>query len=119
MNQRFVIAIGVIVIAAVAFVAGYFIPHTSNVNPIGFHVRGQVQIDKSTALDTTSTCYKNGSCTLMFDFWTSAGGNTPADLLCDPNSNCMSFRGLNASVADSPSGIQNNDNITGRMLVIQ
>ncbi|HXO17913.1 MAG TPA: hypothetical protein VN909_07055 [Candidatus Dormibacteraeota bacterium] len=116
MNQRFVLAIGAFVIAAIAFVAGYFIPHTTDVNPIGFHARGQVQMDKSTALDPSS-CYKNGSCTLVFDFWTSADGNVPADLPCAASSNCMSFRGINASVAGNPNGTQNSDTITGRVLV--
>jgi hypothetical protein len=118
MRERLLMAGGAIIIAGVSVVVGVIIARPlHDVNPIGFHAEGQVQINGGSSLDT-STCSKNGACTLRFDFSTNEDGNTPEDLPCAANSNCLSFSGPTVMIAGSPDGLQTPEVVNGRVMVV-
>jgi hypothetical protein len=110
--------VGAAVVAVAAFFVGFIVRGPLDVNPVGFHAQGLVQINGSTALNTTSTCNNNGPCILSFDFSTDEGGNPPEVLSCSANSNCLSFSGPTMMVAGSPGGTQTQEVVNGRVMVV-
>ena len=97
-----------------------------DVNPVGFHVYGQVQIPP-TALNTSgcpATQTQVKLCTLTFDFALSTA-STPTAQNCDPGTNCMSFttppkQPLKVTLKDSDGSYgPYDDYVSGQILATQ
>jgi hypothetical protein len=108
-----------------AFIAGQKMKPLSDVNPVGFHVRGQVQVNGNTLDASKCTANPIKPCTLGFDFALSEK-STPTAQSCDPGSNCLSYSNqqgntLTVTVYDSSTGNGTvyNDYVNGRVVVTQ
>lgn len=118
-------AISAAVIAIVAFLIGFNMHPLSDVNPVGFHAKGQVQINGSNTLNAancTSTSTK--PCTLTFDFSLDPKVAPSQQLNCDKGANCLSFSNqandtLEVTVTDAAggSGTTYQDYVNGRVVV--
>lgn len=84
-------AIAALVIAVVAFALGYMRPF-ADVNPVGFHARGQVQINGKNTLDVSNcTTTAKTLCTFTFHFSLSDKSTPSVPQSCDAGTNCLSF----------------------------
>jgi hypothetical protein len=121
MNDRYTMAIGALIIAAALFIGGVFFekllyPGTRDVNPIGFHAQGQVQINGDNTLNI-HTCSQDQSCTLAFDFSTDKGSQL-APLTCDGYKRCMAFSGDQVNVSDDPNVSGTIQKVNGRVVQV-
>ncbi|HEX3670159.1 MAG TPA: hypothetical protein VHT92_00495 [Candidatus Cybelea sp.] len=110
--------------AIVAFILGQIMHPFSDFNPVGFHAKGQVQIN-GTSTFNASNCLPTGKtqCTLTFDFALDKN-NTPTALLCNGSPNCLSFSTVqgnpmqaSASSSSPTSSTWYPDYVTGRVVV--
>jgi hypothetical protein len=122
MDERYTKAVGALIIAAALFIGGVFFeklrhPTVRDVNPIGFHAQGQVQINGDNTLNI-HTCSQNNSCTLAFDFSTDENGAQLAPLTCDGYKRCIAFSGDQVSVSDDPSVGGTIQKVNGRVVQV-
>lgn len=124
MNKWLGFIIAVIAVIG-AFVLGQILKPFQDVNPVGFHVKGQVQINGNTLDASKCTATPVKPCTLDFNFALS-DKSAPTAQSCDPGSNCLSYSNqqgntLTVTVYDSSTsnGTVYNDYVNGRVVVTQ
>ncbi len=132
MNERITAIIGALIIAAIFFAGGVLIEKQradvalhecqrqchrkaqTDVNPIGFHAQGQVQVNYNKV--NIQSCKPDASCTFAFDFSTDANAAQLGALTCEGYANCMSFSGDKVYVADAPDVIGTMQKVNGRVV---
>ncbi len=125
MNKWLGLALAVAAIIG-AFILGQTMHPFQDVNPVGFHVKGQVQINGNSldASNCPATPVPKQPCTLTFDFALSTN-STPAAQACNAGTNCLSFtnlqKPLQVTVKDSSSsnGTTYSDYVSGQVLITQ
>lgn len=100
MNKWLGFSIAVVAVIG-AFVLGQRVrPLSGDVNPVGFHVKGQVQINGNNKLNLSKcTSTASNPCDLTFDFLLDQNA-TPAAQNCNSGTNCVSFGNPNGKTLD-------------------
>ncbi len=123
MNKMLAV-LSALVIAIVAFAVGYMRPF-ADVDPVGFHARGQVQVNGKNTLDVSNcTTTSKKPCTLTFHFSLNDKGTPAVSQSCDMGTNCLSFSNapnqtFEVETDSAGTGTQYHEYVNGRIVVTQ
>ncbi|HET6275799.1 MAG TPA: hypothetical protein VFE16_07715 [Candidatus Cybelea sp.] len=123
MNKTFA-AIAALVIALIAFALGYMRPF-ADVNPVGFHARGQVQINGKNTLNASNcTTTSKKPCTFTFHFSLDDKSTPAVSQSCDAGTNCVSFSNapnqmFEVETDSAGTGTQYHEYVNARIVVSQ